>query len=536
MHSSVLSLCSGFGLFYALSIAASIPAYFERHPITRRNLIIHQIQQELGSQLSNTSSIFGPEDGRFALATSRQSETIKPRVQLVVETANEADVATVVRSINTLTRRLDLPTDIKHQIKYCNANSIDFLARSGGHGWTETLNIFNGIQISMQRLDDITIHPSGKSAWLGGGLLVGNVVQYLWDRGFITTTGTCDCVGMLGSGLGGGHGRQQGFYGMVSDNFRQFNVVLADGSTIRVNATHHDDLFWGMRGAGQNFGLVTSYEMNIYPRGPETWHYHNYIWQGNKLTSVFEALNRFHNNGSTPVNMAVNFGNIQMNSTISTEDPVLWWTFAYRGNALEAETLLEPFNAIEAVWDEQGDVPYPQISNAQRTAVSDPLCSHGRAHIRSTAGLQVYNLTAERLIYEGFRRQAAEDPELAASAAILHEGYSTAGVKSIDPVGSAYPFRADNLLMLFDAAVAPEDGARQDAARAWASEVRGLWDEGQPGRTPNIYVNYASGQETSDEMYGHESWRIEKLRCLKAKFDPFNRFRFYNPIIKDNIK
>jgi hypothetical protein len=90
------------------------------------------------------------------------------------------------------------------------------------------------------------------------------------------------------------------------------NVVLADGSTVQVNSKSYTDLFWGMKGAGHNFGIVTSFEL--------TWHYHNYIWTGDKLESVFTALNKLHNNGSTPVPMALEYGYINFNSSVSTTE------------------------------------------------------------------------------------------------------------------------------------------------------------------------------------------------------------------------
>lgn len=74
---------------------------------------------------------------------------------------------------------------------------------------------------------------------------------------------------MLGPGLGGGHGPLEGVYGLISDNFRQLNVVLANGTAITVNETSHAGLLWGMKGAGHNFGIVTSFELNIFPRGPD---------------------------------------------------------------------------------------------------------------------------------------------------------------------------------------------------------------------------------------------------------------------------
>lgn len=130
-------------------------------------------------------------------------------------------------------------------------------------------------------------------------------------------TGSNQCVGFLGPALGGGHGRYEGLYGLVSDNFVNLNVVLADGSKIVVNKSSYSDLWWALQGAGHNFAIVTSAEVKIYPKEIDTWHYHNYIWSQEKLETVFEALNKFTGNGTTPPKMGVNFGQISFNDTIS---------------------------------------------------------------------------------------------------------------------------------------------------------------------------------------------------------------------------
>lgn len=406
------------------------------------------------------------------------------------------------------------------------------MALNGGHGSTYSLGTFNGIQINLVNLQKITIQPNRKTAWFEGGVIDGTVTSYLWDRGYVTTTGTCDCVGLMGAALGGGHGRHEGPYGMASDNIRQLSVVLANGEAIRVSKKSHSDLLWAMKGAGHNFGIVTSAEMNIFPRGPDTWHYHNYVWRGDKLEIIFDTFNAFHNNGSTPVDMTTNFGNILMNTTISKEEPVIFWTFAYRGSAEAAEKLLDPFNAIGAAWEEYGDLPYPEISVAQQTDVNAFICQHDYVRITATAGLQVYNVTAERQIYQGFVERLATNPKLAAGGSILHEGYSTAGVTAQNSDGSAYPFRADHHLNLIQIIIAPGDPTLEKAAQEWAAEVRDQWNNGQPGRLANAYVNYANGFESVENHYGHEPWRIPRLRNLKRRYDPHNRFRFFNPIIK----
>ncbi|KAL9004071.1 MAG: hypothetical protein Q9188_003106, partial [Gyalolechia gomerana] len=501
-----VSLACSLAIFWTLVAGASIPRYLQTFPTTRRQLNATQVQRELGSQISNTTIIFGPDDNRYNESTERWNIFAAPRIQLVIEPGQESDVSTIV--------------------DYCNENSIEFLAINRGHGSTSSLGSFNGMQINMANLRHITIQSSGDSAWFGGGVYDGQVVKYLWDHGYATTTGACNCVGMMGPGLGGGHGPLEGPYGMISDNFRQLNVVLANGSAIHVNETSHGDLFWAMKGAGHNFGIVTSFELNIFPRGPDTWHYHNYIWRGDKLEDVFNALNVFHGNGTTPVNMTTNFGSFLINATITEQEPVIWWTFAYRGSAEVAEQALALFNAIEAVYDESGDVPYPGVSLAQGNGEDDFICQDKEVRVTATAGLQVYNLTAERLIYDGFKQRVASNPKLAAGCGILHEGYSTEAVDNKNPDDSAYPFRADHHLMLFQLIVpAGSNSSVADAAWKWAREVRAQWNDGQPGRPINAYVNYANGFEPVEQMYGHEAWRLERLRGLKAKYDPYNRFR-----------
>lgn len=527
---SYISVIGGLAIFQNLVVSVTIPSYFQTSPTTSRQISTAAVQKELGSRLSNSSAIFGPDDSRYNESTARWDNFAVPQVQLVIEPGTESDVPKIVSTIN-LYYFFSIQLTVT-KVKYCNQHNIDFLAINRGHGSAQSLGSFNGIQINMVNLHNITIQPDGKSAWFQGGTYDGQVSRYLWEEGYVATTGSCDCVGLMGAGLGGGHGRHEGLYGMVSDNLLQLNLVLGDGTTIRVNNNSHSDLLWGMKGAGHNFGIVTSFEMKIYPRGPDTWHYHNYIWTGDKLVNVFNTLNAFHRNGSTPVNMTTNFGNFFMNSSISTTEPIIWWTFSYRGSEEEAEKLLAPFNAIGSVYEESGNIPYPEVAHAQQTGEEDAICQDGVIRITSTSGLQVYNVTAEQQIWNSFVQRLKTNNELAQGGIILHEGYSTAAVEAINGDTSAYPFRADHHLMLFQGLIAPDSGL-EDAAWEWAYEVRDLWNGGQPNRLPDAYLNYANGFEPLEQRFGHEPWRLERLRNLKAKYDPKNRFRYFNPIVQE---
>ncbi|KAK6210534.1 hypothetical protein LQW54_006142 [Pestalotiopsis sp. IQ-011] len=490
----------------------------QKYPFTRRDLSVLTLHQELGPLLSNISTILGPDSPEWTNATTRFNIYSRPDVQAVVVPGKESDVAKIVT--------------------YCNDNSIDFLAYNRGHGLPTTLQIFQGLQINLGQLTGISIAEDGTSALVQGGVDNGQVLEAVWDQGYVTTTGTATCVGVMGPGLGGGHGVYEGQYGLVMDNFLHLNVVLANGSAIGVNETSYPDLWWGMRGAGHNFGIVTSAQMKLYPREIESWFYKNFWWTGDKLETVFGALNELHakDNGTTPPKMGFEAVLISMNETVSkTEDQAtLYWSFAYAGPAEDAEELLAPFNAIEAVGTKGGSTSLPNLSNAMTAAGEGGSCYPQRFVGASTLTGQ-YNITAQRRIYDLFNRKVAEYPELAAVSSMYNEGYATKGMEDIPKELSAYPHRDSKHIIYFLSAIPDEDESDLKAvAEEWAKETWDLWLEGEDvGSRPTTYVNYAFGHdyETQASIYGDEAWRLEKLRELKAEYDPNNRFRYYNPIV-----
>ncbi|KAK7745571.1 hypothetical protein SLS53_003071 [Cytospora paraplurivora] len=517
---SALSIFAGsLVLFQAgTSTAAAVPLPFHSAGFTRANLNEMTVQRELDFITSDGTVIFGASNtSQYAEATERWVTYVKPDIRIVVQPSEEADVAKIV--------------------KYCNANSIEFLTRNRGHGFTTSLNNFSGLEIDMVLLQEITIHEDTETALLQGGVWAGPLIDLLWDEGYVTATGAAYCVGMMGLGLGGGHGRLQGTIGLVTDGLVHLNVVLADGSKIGVNSTSHSDLFWAMRGAGHNFGIVTSYVVKIYPRPENLWHYHSYVWTGDKLEAVFEQLNNLStsDNGTTPPLMAFNGGVMAMNSSISTTEPVLSWSFAYNGAAADAEALLQPFNAIGAAAESMGDVPYPEIADVQGTGKDGAACQGG-AYVISSNLLVTYNLTTERQHYEMFSAYAAEHPELANTARLAYEGYATKAFHDVPHDSTAYPHRSSNFIVYFLADVTSND--LYDAAQDWAKDTWTLWTEGKESKQPDIYVNYAAGHsyESLESVYGYESWRLQRLRSAKAKYDPHNRFRFYVPLLPEKTR
>ena len=115
-------------------------------------------------------------------------------------------------------------------------------------------------------------------------------------------TGTCECVSFLGPALGGGHGWLQGHHGLVADQFVSMNIVLADGSLQAIDAK--SDLWWAMKGAGQNFGIVTSLTSTIYDIQHRNWAINTLIFSGDKVEAVYQAANDYLlKNGTQPADV-----------------------------------------------------------------------------------------------------------------------------------------------------------------------------------------------------------------------------------------
>ncbi|RAH42320.1 FAD-binding domain-containing protein [Aspergillus brunneoviolaceus CBS 621.78] len=469
--------------------------------LVNRDWTAAEIAPRLGPLLSEGSSIFGPTDSRWASATERYDTYTEPHVEVVVQPGQESDIPII--------------------IEFANNNSISFLAVNRGHGMTTTQWTFHGIKIDLSLLRNLTVSPGGQTAWIQGGGWASEVIGDLWDQGYVMTTGSAECPGILGVGLGGGHGRLEGMYGLMSDNFVTLNVVLANGTMLNVSNTSHPDLFWAMKGAGHNFGVVTSFEIKIYPRPMENWYYKINTWTEDHLETVFTELAAFHANGNYTSDMAVNYGMYMLDTSLNVTDrgqadpeakPIIWWSFVYAGSQADAQQYLDPFDAIPALTVSDGSVPYNQIADKTGTGLTSGLCADGYAHVHYTSGLQTWN----------------QYPVFAGSAVVM-EDYAHQGVAAVDSDSSAFPWRDRSLLNFISMTYASNETIDQPALD-WAAQTKALWEEGDPSLRPSTYVNYAHGDESLESMYGYESWRLTRLRALKAQFDPESRFNYYNPI------
>lgn len=189
------------------------------------------ILQVLGPLLSAGADILLPESPEWSNLTTRWDPYSNPIPIATVEAVTSADV--------------------QHAVRYATKRGLRILIRNTSHGFTKTLELMDGgIQISLARMKRLSLDVEGHRLTVGGGVENWQIVDELYAVNQRTSTGGCDCVGIMGLVMGGGHGKLQGLYGIVSDVLLEAEVVLADGRIVTASATENTDLFWALRGAG----------------------------------------------------------------------------------------------------------------------------------------------------------------------------------------------------------------------------------------------------------------------------------------------
>jgi hypothetical protein len=239
-------------------------------------------EDDLVASLSERARVLYPNTENFTAASSRWSRAKSPSYSLIVQVATEADVQ---KTVSLWLQDFDGGTD-SLEIIYANEKRVPFLAVSGGHGTTSELaNAKDAIGIRFNQMRNITIVDDGQAVLIEGGVRTGDLLPYLWTRGKQTMTTACDCVGFIAPVIGGGHGWLQGRYGLATDQLLSARLVLANGTVVEVSQESNPDLFWALRGAGHNFGLVTQAKLKIYDVAPDEKQ-----WIGSGLTFTHDKL------------------------------------------------------------------------------------------------------------------------------------------------------------------------------------------------------------------------------------------------------
>ncbi|KAL8805831.1 MAG: hypothetical protein Q9182_001743 [Xanthomendoza sp. 2 TL-2023] len=475
-------------LTQALSLLASVPP-----SLAVACPRINDVQNDLGMKLSPGSSV-----SSNASDAPRWSLYRPPSPAFIVNVKTERDVAATVR--------------------YCNKNNIPFLAQSQGNGWADTFHLGEcGLVINIAGLNKVQFGRNRDTALIGGGALVNDMVTAAYDAGTRFANPTCTCLGFLGAMLGGGITRTMGLYGAGVDQILQVKMVTASGEIVKVSPGSRPDLWYAIRGAAPNFGIVTSAQVKAYPT-PKA---QNVAWEGaityadDKLEALIQAIHDLDLKPEMEIDFLFATSGPPLNTPTITAIPF------YIGNASAAEKAFAPILAVGPISNEAKEVPYTHWGD-----FANPFCQKGMRKPAYGASLGREGLVPKtwRAVYEHFKQFVAANPE-AAGTSVLAEYYPVQKAVAIGNATSSYPFRDVPIHVV--AIPMYKDRSFDATANAWGVRFRDVLRSTDGLRENSTYINFAHGDEPLEEVYGES---LGRLKTLKKRYDPLNRFNQWFPL------
>lgn len=388
------------------------------------------------------------------------------------------------------------------------------------------------------------------AALIQGGVLNGDLIPYLWSRNKQTATTGCDCVGYIAPILGGGHGWLRGRYGLAADQLISARLVLANGSVVEVSDTENPELFWAVRGAGHNFGIVTEAKIKVYdvPAGEREWTVNSFVFTQEKLESVFEVANKVLDDPDRPDGMTwyfvmgfdeqVDAENVscpflhalQLRARSHVHQPLLTLWVYHPGLSIPSK-YTDPLHALSPT---TVTTHLTDLTGTNAFLLADKggiACANGLSRKLIPISVTHYHLASLRRAFTIFSTL----PTSLRGSVIFLENYDNTAVAAVDADSTAYPDRGGRVLIAPLLNYSPGNSSLDAEAFEVGTKLRDAFVEGSgegDGESRLVtYVNYARGDESLQAVYGYEEWRLERLRALKRVWDPQGRFGFYAPIV-----
>jgi FAD/FMN-containing dehydrogenase len=403
--------------------------------------------------------------------------------------------------------------DVVKAINFARTYGVLTAVRGGGHSISGQSSCEGGLMIDLAPMKEIRIDASKKVAQAQAGVLLGELDRESQAVGLVTTLGTAADTGIAGLTLGGGLGRLQRKFGLACDNLIAADIVTADGKSLHVSEHENPDLFWGIRGGGGNFGVVTKFEYRLHEFGPN-------LLAGNRAFPVARARELIPTllelMAHADDDLSYTFGLTKSPPPGQPEGSYLEMELVYTG--------VKDSDRVLASLDKLGKPAFDDI--AVKPYVKAQLGVSGAAPPSLPPGLRIYSKSG--FVYGSADKLADEMlAQFAASPKYIGDmGFSPMGgaVGRVKPDATAFWNRkSDYMVMLHGAWMDPSlDSAAVEGGRH-------MWQALEP-YTKGHYVNAepgAEGQRLRD-TYGES---FARLVALKNKVDPTNLFR-----LNSNIK
>lgn len=406
-----------------------------------------------------------------------------------------------------LIARCTSTADVMAAVRFARQHSLLVSIRGGGHNVAGSAVCDDGLMIDLSLMKGIQVDPQSRTARAEPGVLWQEMDRATQAFDLATVGGVVGTTGIAGLTLGGGQGWLNGKHGLTCDNLLGADVVLADGTPVRASATENPDLFWALRGAGANFGVVTSFEYRLHQVGPQ-------VLGGLVIHPVDQVRDvlRFYRElvPSQPDELTTYAGIL----TSPDGQPVIAMVPCYVGDLDAGERAIAP---IRAFGNPLVDTVAP-CTYADQQGIMTAGFPHGRLNYWKS-GL-THEITDAAIEVLAEYATTIPSPFSAIAIADMHGAYSRVG-----PTETAYSHRD----VPYDLVILSSwtESTESDRNVAWTRE---LYAAISPHLSGGVHVNDLDRDETEDRVRSAYGFNYDRLVALKTRYDPTNFFRLNNNI------
>jgi FAD/FMN-containing dehydrogenase len=396
------------------------------------------------------------------------------------------------------------PGDVVHSVQFAREHELVVSVRGGGHNIAGNSVSDDGLMIDLSPMKGMQVDAARQTARAEPGLKLGEFDQSTQASGLATTMGIATDTGIAGLTLGGGYGWLAGKHGLACDNLVSVEVVTAEGQLVTASESENADLFWGVRGGGGNFGIVTAFEYELHPVGP--------VLGGMVLYSPSREALRFFDEFSSSCPYEVS----TVGLLTSAPDGSLAFAVVvcHCGSLDEGERALEP---LRKFGPPLADMLEPR-EYVQMQSLTDEAWPPGRLYYWKSSLVRTLDDEMIDVLLEHAQRKPTP-----LSVIYLQQLHGLAS--RVGTADTAFPHRFDHYNC--GAMLETEDPADTEQGTQWAREC---WEAIQRFAERSAYVNDLGeeGEQRVRDAYGPS---FDRLIALKNKYDPTNFFR-----LNQNIK
>jgi FAD/FMN-containing dehydrogenase len=402
--------------------------------------------------------------------------------------------------------------DVVDAVAYAREHGLLLAVRGGGHGVAGYAVCDDGLVIDLSPMNAVGVDPEARTVRAGGGCRLGDVDRATQEHGLATPFGVVSQTGIAGLTLSGGIGWLRRKYGLSSDNLVSAQIVTADGRVLRASEAENANLFWGVRGGGGNFGVVTTFEYRLHPVGPEVMVLF-VLYPAERAREVLQFLTGFMADAPdevAPLGILGRVPHAEMFPVEAHGKPYVAIGGACSGDVEVGKRVIQPLRELgDPIADFSEPMPYVQAQMLLDEDYPDGWFYYWKSLELDRVGDEVIDRVIEH---------ATAAPSDHSTVDVWYHG---GAMGRVPPEATAFGDRPE-ILLGYEANFEARDAA--DANVAW---VRDSIDELKPYSSGGAYLNFPGFFEEGDALlrasYGDANY--ERLVALKTEYDPTNLFR-----------